>query len=123
MTVTRTIRMTTDEKFRAVTEAELQSAVIEILKWRGWLPYHTHDSRRSNPGFPDLVAVRGSRLMFVEFKTEKGKIREQQVVWLDQLVKAHDEVYLVRPSTQDAFIENADVLGSNLETYWRNARG
>jgi len=106
----------------AMSEKDLQSAVLEQMKWMGWLVYHTHDSRRSQPGFPDVVAVRGSRHMFVEFKREKGKIRTEQHQWLNQLADAHGEVYLVRPSTEEAFIENVNVVGSNLETHWRNVK-
>jgi len=103
-----------------VKEKELQSSVLEQLRWMGWLCYHTFDSRRSQPGFPDVVAVKGSRLMFVEFKTEKGKVKYEQTEWLSWLAFAHDEVYLVRPSTQDAFMENVAVLGSNLAAHWKN---
>jgi len=106
-----------------MTEAQLQSAVIEQLKWQGWLCYHTHNSRRSEPGFPDLVAVKGGRHIFVEFKTEKGKVKDAQIEWLSRLAHAHSEVYLVRPSTQDAFLEDVAVSGSNLEAHWKNQRG
>lgn len=110
-----------DEIDRAMTEKDLQAGVVEILRWEKWLCYHTYDSRRSQPGFPDLVAVRGSRLMFVEFKSEKGKLRLEQVDWLDALVKAHGEVYVVRPSTMNAFLEAAR-MQENMATHWRNVR-
>src|SRR5262245_16025821 len=77
-----------------VSERELQNAVIRAARTLGWLVYHTFDSRRSEPGFPDLVMVRDGRLLFVELKgerlTPKGKVtvgrpsREQQT-WLDEL--------------------------------------
>jgi len=105
-----------------MSEAELQSSVMESMMWMGWKVYHTHDSRRSNPGYPDLTAVKGSRHMFVEFKSEKGKVKPSQIEWLNALARAHDEVYLVRPSTQDAFLEDVAVSGSNLEAHWRNVR-
>jgi Holliday junction resolvase len=103
-----------------VTEKELQSTVIEAMEWKGWRVYHTYDSRRSQPGFPDVVAVRGGRLMFVEFKSEKGKVKREQVDWLDALVKT-SEVYLVRPSTQNEFMAVIDASGS-LTCHWRNVR-
>lgn len=103
-----------------ITEAELQSTVIEMMQWQSWLCYHTHDSRRSNPGFPDLVAVKGSRLMFVEFKTDRGKIRREQVEWLDALVETHGEVYLVRPSNMDEFLKIVKVTGASVVPHWRN---
>ena len=40
-------------------ESDFQRAVIEMARLHGWLVYHTHDSRRSAPGFPDLVLVQG----------------------------------------------------------------
>lgn len=105
-----------------VTEKQLQSAVVEAMGYMGWLTYHTHDSRRSNPGFPDIVAVKGSRLIFLELKSEKGKVRAEQVEWLDVLIETHSEVYLVRPSTQDAFMRTVARLGSDVSTHWRNVR-
>ena len=109
-----------DEVFKAMSEKELQSVVMESLRWMGWKCYHTHDSRRSEPGFPDLVAVKGSRIMYVEFKSESGTVKASQVEWLKALTRSNNEVYLVRPSTQDAFMENVNSLGDNLETHWRN---
>ena len=41
-----------------MTEKKFQAAVLQIANMYGWLAYHTHDSRRSAPGFPDLVLVR-----------------------------------------------------------------
>ena len=42
-----------------MTEKQFQSHIVQYAKMRGWLVYHTHDSRRSEPGFPDLVAGKG----------------------------------------------------------------
>ena len=44
-----------------MTETELQDLVLKAAEWQGWLVYHTHDSRRSSPGFPDLAMVRRDR--------------------------------------------------------------
>jgi len=81
-----------------VTEAQLQSMVLDCARWAGYLAYHTHDSRRSRPGFPDLVLVHTTtgRLIFAELKSDKGRIRPEQDVWLQHLGKLH-EAYLWRP--------------------------
>ena len=63
------------------------AAICELADLRGWMTYHTYDSRRSTPGFPDLVAVRGSRLVFAELKAAKGRLRSAQRWWLDQLAQ------------------------------------
>ena len=80
-----------------LSEAEFQRTVIELARLHRWLPYHTHDSRRSNRGFPDLVLVRDGRLIFAELKTAKGQTSPDQRLWLAELGKAHPDVYLWRP--------------------------
>lgn len=68
-----------------MTEKQLQQAVLDCARLMGWLRYHTHDSRRSHPGFPDLVLVRPPQLLFVELKSAKGKATAAQQAWLDAL--------------------------------------
>jgi VRR-NUC domain len=65
-----------------MTEAQFQQTVTDLAQRVNWLVYHTHDSRRSEPGFPDLVMVRGGRIIFAELKSEKGKLSNPQGVWL-----------------------------------------
>src|SRR5688572_19177552 len=40
------------------TERAFQAQVVKYARLMGWTAYHTHDSRRSQAGFPDLVLVR-----------------------------------------------------------------
>ena len=81
------------------TEKELTSLVADYAKWYGWLRYHTFDSRRSAPGFPDEVLVRPPRLIFAELKTEKGRTSTAQKHWLETLrLVTNLEVYVWRPS-------------------------
>lgn len=87
----------------AMTEDELLEAVRKLAKAYGWLSYHTHNSRRSEPGFPDLVLVRGPRLIFAELKRQSEKPTKDQAAWLAALRYAADETvhvraYLWRPS-------------------------
>lgn len=42
----------------AMTEADFTTEVLGIFRMHGWLAYHTHDSRKSEAGFPDVFAVR-----------------------------------------------------------------
>ena len=72
---------------RAVTEKQLQANVIQCAKLYGWLVFHAYDSRRSEPGFPDLVLAHPcGRLLFAELKTERGKLSAAQEAWLETLV-------------------------------------
>jgi hypothetical protein len=65
----------------------------------GWLGYHTHRSDRSPAGFPDLVLVRGDRIVWSELKTDErtSKPSVEQIRWLDALRVVSHEVYLWRP--------------------------
>src|SRR4051794_25194224 len=81
-----------------VTEKDFQGEVLraaQLLKWRG---YHTLDSRGSAAGFPDVVAVRGTRLIMAELKREKGTVTDAQQAWLDDLARVETlETFLWRP--------------------------
>ncbi len=82
-----------------MTEAQLQRLVMSLAAACGWqLRYHTHDSRRSDKGFPDCVFLRRDRLVFAELKSQKGRVRPEQRVWLDALEASPAEVYLWRPA-------------------------
>jgi len=48
-----------------ITEKDFMRQVMELAKLYGYLAYHTHNSQRSQPGFPDLVLLRPSRLVFL----------------------------------------------------------
>jgi hypothetical protein len=69
----------------AMSEEELQTAVTHLATLYGWRWYHVYDSRRSNPGFPDLVLTRRGRLIFCELKSQRGKVRPEQQDWLNDL--------------------------------------
>jgi hypothetical protein len=66
----------------SISERDFQNRVVELARLRHWLVYHTHDSRRSDPGFPDLVMVRGGVLVFAELKSQKGRTTLAQREWL-----------------------------------------
>lgn len=74
--------------------------VEDLARLSGWLCYHTYSSRRSVPGFPDLVMVRPPRVIFAELKSEKGRLRDAQREWLDALRRCESvEARLWRPSS------------------------
>ena len=82
---------------RFPNERAFQNHVIWLAKAHGWLVYHTFNSRKSAPGFPDLVLVRDGRSIFAELKTDKTKPTKDQRRWLAELDKTQNEVYLWRP--------------------------
>ena len=84
-----------------MTEKAFQSEVVKFAHLMGWLVYHTYDSRRSAPGFPDLVLVKGERILYRELKTETGKLTDAQTLWGKKLREAGGNWTVWRPSQLD----------------------
>ena len=80
----------------ALTEPAWQAQVLQVARLYRWTCYHTYDSRRSQPGFPDLVLVR-DRVLFRELKTDRGRITPDQQRWLDTLRAAGADADVWRP--------------------------
>ena len=82
-----------------MTEKVFQQCVENLAVRAGWRCYHTYDSRRSQPGFPDLVLVHAGRglLLFRELKTQTGKLTPAQRHWLADLKAAGSDVAVWRP--------------------------
>jgi hypothetical protein len=87
----------------SLTERQWQAQVVDAARLLGWRVYHTHDSRRSEPGWPDLALVR-DRLIMAELKTDRGRVSLAQREWLDALRAADVETYLWRPADWDDVI-------------------
>lgn len=85
-------------------EAAWQATVVDLARDRGWWAYHTHDSRRSAAGFPDLVLVR-ERVVFAELKRRGEKLRPSQVMVLGLLRSAGAEAYAWWPDDEAAAVE------------------
>ena len=83
-----------------VSEKAFMAAVVRFATQQGWKVYHTHDSRKSTPGYPDLtMAKAGCPVIFAELKIAGEKPTIEQQAWLDTLRQAqHTQVFLWRPS-------------------------
>jgi hypothetical protein len=90
-----------------VSEKDFQKAVTDALNALGWRWYHSRPARTSkgwrtalsgDAGYPDITAVRRDRVLFIELKTERGRLSEEQGVWLADLGAAGAEVFCWRPS-------------------------
>ena len=97
-----------------MTEREFQRAVTDALtlfRWR-WCHFRPARTQRGwktalsgTQGFPDIVAVRSDRVIFVELKAEKGRLSDEQGRWLAALGAAGAEVACWRPSDWEAIEE------------------
>lgn len=79
-------------------EADFQEQVIALARLHGWRVAHLRKVRvqRKNgsvywetpvaadgKGFPDLILVRGTRIIAAELKTDAGALKPEQTRWLD----------------------------------------
>ncbi len=92
---------------RGITEKEFLGQIVTFARALGYMVYHTHDSRRSEPGFPDLVMAskKWGKIIYAEIKTSTGKITAAQDEWIRTLVHAGAEVYVWRPRNWNDIIE------------------
>lgn len=81
-----------------LTEKQWQAMVVKYAHDQGWWVRHDHDSRRSEPGWPDLVFIRPPRIIFAELKAEDGKLRREQPHVMGLLRACELPVFLWRPS-------------------------
>jgi hypothetical protein len=98
-----------------VTERDWQQTVIEAAQALGFKVAHFRPAKTARgwrtpvqadgAGFPDLVMVRGERIIFAELKSDTGKISVDQEAWLEALGQA-GEAYVWRPRDWDSVVEN-----------------
>lgn len=95
-----------------MSEKTLQEKVVGRAKRRRWKVAHAgklwlpagngHEGMWLTPmskGWPDLtLAKEGHRLIFMELKTEEGKVDDEQWEWLRLLNLAGCRAIIVRPS-------------------------
>ena len=78
-----------------ISEKSFMASVVKLATLTGWLCYHTFNSRRSSPGFPDLVMVKPPKVLFIELKREKGKLSEPQRLWKEMLEQCPRVSYIL----------------------------
>lgn len=82
-----------------MTEADFQRTVIDAAQRFRWRVAHFRPAKTDQgwrtavaadgQGFPDLVLVR-DRVLFVELKTDRGKLTAHQRAWRDAIQDASD---------------------------------
>lgn len=100
---------------RAMSEDDLQSAIVKMAYDLGYLVYHARSARSlkgwrtaliGHIGWPDLVLARGAinypperaaRFIIAELKSNRGHVSEHQQLWLDVLGDCGLEVYVWAP--------------------------
>ena len=92
-----------------MSEADLLTNVMDAAKKLGWRSYHARPARTTHgwrtpvqgdrAGFPDLILLRGDRMLAVELKRELPDVPEAQAAWLEAFMRVDwVEVEVWRPS-------------------------
>lgn len=102
----------------AISEANLEQAILAAAQLYGWRCHHVRDSRHvlmGDVGFPDWVFARRGTVLIVELKRQDGKLSPEQRAWLDDLAWPGEQdqwvqeslvdAYVIRPSDLDRFLE------------------
>jgi hypothetical protein len=95
-----------------LTERAFEREVVQyatLMRWRCWRDKASNARRtcehcgeplhpiRNPAGWPDLVLVRRPRVIFVELKSDRGKLTPDQMALLTELRECGQEVYVWRP--------------------------
>lgn len=86
---------------QAMTERDLAQAVYECAQACGWLAYRTWRSDHSPKGYPDFTLCHPVRrlVLWIECKSEKGRLTQEQAEWLRALNTVYPGcAFVVRPS-------------------------
>lgn len=98
------------------SERDWQATVLQYAALRGWRAFHDNATNaprrcsgcgairhlpRNAPGWPDLVLVRRPDVLFVELKSDAGKVDHDQQRWIDDLRACGQRVYVWRPRDWD----------------------
>lgn len=87
-------------KRHKITESDIQAAIKEYLQWHGWMVVKIHQSLGSYKGIADLYALKDGRHVWIEVKTQKGRLSEHQEKFRNDVI-AHGGSYIVARSIED----------------------
>ena len=84
-----------------MTESQIQSDIQEYLRYNGWFVFKIHQQGKfCYKGITDLIAVKDGKTLFCEVKGDKGKLRPEQIKFMDD-IKDHGGVHVVARSIDD----------------------
>ncbi|MGV9840031.1 VRR-NUC domain-containing protein [Nocardia niigatensis] len=109
-------RVSAVQKMAPMLEADLQTTVIEMARLYGWKVVHLRPARTAHgwrtayegdSGVPDLILARRGRVLLVELKSDKGRVKPEQQAWL---VEAGENGRLWRPKDLELIKEELRTL-------------
>ena len=62
-----------------ISENEIKKLTKDYLNIRGWYHFHILQGMGAFKGIPDIIAIKGGRVLFIECKTIKGRQSDHQI--------------------------------------------
>ena len=94
-------------RMRAATEASFLADVLTLAKLHGWRTIHVRPAwtkkgwktplQGDGEGFPDLLMLKGMKIIAAELKGPRGSVSHEQRAWLMAFREAGVISYLWRP--------------------------
>jgi len=75
-----------------LSETEIKSQCKDYLTWTGWFTFPILQGLGARKGICDSIAVKDGRVLFIEYKTERGKQSPYQVEFQKQ-IELHGGTY------------------------------
>jgi len=83
-----------------ITESDIQRQIKEYLQWHGWFVVKIHQSLGSYKGIADLYALKDGQHVWIEVKTQRGRLSEHQEKFRRDVID-HGGTYMVARSVDD----------------------
>ena len=88
-----------------ITHRAIDECIRKACQMKGYLHYHTHDSRYSQPGFPDWILMTPHAVWAIEVKVGKDRLSRAQADWLDAFKNAGFSIAVIREKNFHDFVE------------------
>ena len=111
-----------------MSEAALSRAAVALAEQTGWRVFTIRNTKaaglrsHSAEGFPDLLMLKGHRLIAAELKSRRGKATDAQHAWLKAFAEADAETYVWMPEHWSNGAIEAVLQGKNASTLQQRAR-
>lgn len=87
-------------KPKGPTENEIQSAIRDWLRWKGWFVIRHHQGLGCHKGLSDLTAIKDGRTVYIEVKKPRGVQSDDQLQFQAE-IEAHGGLYVLAKSVAD----------------------
>jgi len=78
-----------------IKENDVKKWVKQYLTLDGWFHFHILQGLGSFLGIPDIIAIKGGRVLLLEIKKPGGKLSPGQIIFRDMILSHGGEYYMI----------------------------